>query len=289
MTLELADKYILAIVKEGSISAAARSLNVSQPAISLALSQLEKRLEFEIFQRKTSPLKPTKAGNIYIEYVKSQCELIDDCFQKINDLDNSKPSTIRLGGSTAYTESILVPAIIKFHQNNPNHIIKVCTAYQSELMQMTVNGELDGFVSTSEDLSYPLKTVFLKREKLFLCHSKLTNSESETCTADKMDMIFMEPDQPLQQTIRSYIQECDLNITSHITVNQVSTALRLMEGGNCSAILSEDACRLIFDHDSVVMKPLPKKYNNRALYFAYNDSRYFSKSMKEIIKYCKGE
>ena len=65
--MELAAKYVYEVYKEKSFSRAAKSLYVSQPALSSTVSRLEKELGFRIFDRATMPLTLTPQGRIYIE------------------------------------------------------------------------------------------------------------------------------------------------------------------------------------------------------------------------------
>ena len=114
MDIEVIDRYIPVIASEGTISAAARKLGLSQPAVSLALTQLEKKLGFAVFDRSTSPLKPTPAGKIYIAYLKKQSMLIADCFKEISELNGSGEYGFKLGASAIYTEALLLPSMISF-------------------------------------------------------------------------------------------------------------------------------------------------------------------------------
>ena len=50
-----------AVYEHGSLSAAARALGVSQPALSRALAKLEEELGAALFQRHTRALRPTEA------------------------------------------------------------------------------------------------------------------------------------------------------------------------------------------------------------------------------------
>ena len=55
------------IVEMGSFSAAARHMNVGQPAVSKTVSHLEERLGVRLLMRSTRGLRPTEAGQTYFE------------------------------------------------------------------------------------------------------------------------------------------------------------------------------------------------------------------------------
>ncbi len=60
-------EYIMAVLREGSITAASKKLYLSQPALSQAIKQVEADLGVAIFDRTTDPISLTYAGRRYVE------------------------------------------------------------------------------------------------------------------------------------------------------------------------------------------------------------------------------
>ena len=58
------------VVETGSFSAAARRLNIGQPAVSKTIAHLEKRLAVSLLLRSTRGLTPTEAGLAFFERAK---------------------------------------------------------------------------------------------------------------------------------------------------------------------------------------------------------------------------
>ena len=69
--------YVLSIAETGNLSAAAKELGVSQPALSKYLAELEDELGTELFLRYKKQLYPTAAGKIYLEAAKRRGEPVD--------------------------------------------------------------------------------------------------------------------------------------------------------------------------------------------------------------------
>lgn len=80
-------RYILAIVKEGSMNKAAKSLYISQPNLSSAIRQLERELGFPLFERTGSGMHLTRSGqevyNIALSAYK-QFELLNQFCSSLN-------------------------------------------------------------------------------------------------------------------------------------------------------------------------------------------------------------
>jgi len=283
MDIDASDRYIPVIASEGTISAAARKLGVSQPAMSLALSQLEKKLGFQIFDRQSVPLQLTAEGRIYLHYINLQKQLIDDCNRELAELNSDNVFDFSLGAPAIYTETMLLRAVIAYRKLRRDDHIHIRTAHISRLAESVLNGSLDGFISTSNELPPQLKTIFIKEEQLFFCRRSSGKKDDLNALPDNStELIFMEDDQPLQKIIMLYLKEHDIKCQNHITVNQVSTGLRLMEAGQGTAIIAEDSLGMLKSKKDVVITPLPADRARRKIYFAYNGERFMSEPLKII-------
>ncbi|MGK4578771.1 LysR family transcriptional regulator [Kitasatospora sp. HPMI-4] len=63
--------YLIAIAEEGSISAAARRLHLTQPTLTRQLRDLERRLDVALFTREGRGLTPTSAGRVLVDRARS--------------------------------------------------------------------------------------------------------------------------------------------------------------------------------------------------------------------------
>lgn len=62
--------YLVRLIEKGSFTAAAESLGITQPALSIAIGQLERALEVRLVDRQASPLALTEAGAIFLRYAR---------------------------------------------------------------------------------------------------------------------------------------------------------------------------------------------------------------------------
>ncbi|MBQ9867622.1 MAG: LysR family transcriptional regulator [Lachnospiraceae bacterium] len=283
MDIDASDRYIPVIASEGTISAAARKLGVSQPAMSLALSQLEKKLGVQIFDRQSVPLQLTAEGRIYLHYLNLQKQLIDDCNRELAELNSDNVFDFSLGAPAIYAETMLLRSVISYRKLRSQDHIHIKTAHLTRLAESVINGTLDAFISTSNELPPQIKSIYIKDEHLFFCRRSVPGKNNKSALPDKdSEMIFMEDDQPLQKIINKYLKENGIPYKNHISVNQVSSALRLMEAGQGTAIISEDALGILKSKKNIVITPLPAALSSRKIYFAYNGERFMSEPLKII-------
>lgn len=81
--LEQRVMYFITVIEEGSFSAAARKLYLSQPALSKQISVLEKELNIQLLDRSGYRPVLTKAGTIYYEKVKELKKQYDELLDYI--------------------------------------------------------------------------------------------------------------------------------------------------------------------------------------------------------------
>lgn len=84
-------RLAIRIAERGSISAAARDLDVSASLATRSLAKLEKHAGATLFRRTTRKLEPTEAGRIFVAWAKKSMEGLESTLNHVNDL-GSKPS-----------------------------------------------------------------------------------------------------------------------------------------------------------------------------------------------------
>src|SRR5689334_10753443 len=77
MTIEQL-KYIVAIARSGSLKAAAAEQHVTLPALSQALTNLERELNISLFRRSRTGTTPTEEGNKLIQHAEAVLEKLQE-------------------------------------------------------------------------------------------------------------------------------------------------------------------------------------------------------------------
>lgn len=109
----LAPKLLLALQKSGHLTAAAQSLNVSQPAASKALQRSEALLGVALIKRGERPIALTAEGILLAEYAKQQQGLAHALSQRIQGMKNSGVGTLRIASFGASASTHLLPRLIE--------------------------------------------------------------------------------------------------------------------------------------------------------------------------------
>lgn len=104
-------EYFLKIVEKGSITAAANSLYITQPAISKQLALLEQELRHPLFWRKGKKLVLTPGGELLRKRLQSITQEIGGLRAELDALLNKVAGALRISGG-AYTSAHLLPDLI---------------------------------------------------------------------------------------------------------------------------------------------------------------------------------
>ena len=90
-------RYFWAIANEGSLTRAARRLNVSPSSLSVQLKTLEEQLGHALFERRGRALQLTEAGRIALGYANTVFKSGDELLNTLKGLGPTTRQTLRVG------------------------------------------------------------------------------------------------------------------------------------------------------------------------------------------------
>jgi len=108
------------VVETGSFSAAARRLNIGQPAVSKAIAQLESRLAVRLLLRSTRGLTPTEAGLAFFERAKRAIEESDEADNAARGAASGLSGNLRICAAVTFGRIHIVPHLGPFLDQNPD-------------------------------------------------------------------------------------------------------------------------------------------------------------------------
>jgi DNA-binding transcriptional LysR family regulator len=107
------------VVETGSFSAAARGLNVGQPAVSKTVAQLEERLGVRLLMRSTRGLSPTEAGQSFYDRARRALEEADEAELAARGAGASLTGRLRVCAAVTFARLHVVPHLPKFLAAHP--------------------------------------------------------------------------------------------------------------------------------------------------------------------------
>lgn len=162
--------YITAIADTGSLTAAAKKLYISQPALSQILSKIEQDMGVRLFDRSRYPIIPTYAGEVYLSTARKILALNDDLRHRLFDISAGESGQITLGIPMERAGYMLPRILNRFQEKYPKVRVRMIEDTGFKLMTALEKGEADLLIlpRQAQDLRGPFAGEILYYEKLFL-------------------------------------------------------------------------------------------------------------------------
>ena len=136
------------VIELGSFSAAADRAGVTQPAISLQLRQLERRLGLRLVERVGRRMLPTPAGSDLLVHVRRIQEEMNRALEALAPHQSGAVGRIRIGTGATACIYLLPPVLRRLKEDMPGLEIAVETGNTPDLVRMIEANELDAGLLT---------------------------------------------------------------------------------------------------------------------------------------------
>lgn len=216
------------VANNGNITKASEELNISQPAISKSIKNLESQLGGQLFVRTKRGVILTEEGKEFYKYIKHAIEYINNAENKFSELINLEVGSIRIGVSTTITREFLLPYLEEFHKLYPRIDIQIVTNYTTDLFPMLRNGLLDLILLNLSGKSYGKDIEITKCRKLhdiFVVnenYKELTNKKVSLKTLCKYPLILQAKGSNTREFLDSFTKKYDITLKPNIDIASYS-------------------------------------------------------------------
>lgn len=161
--------YFATIAKAGSLSEAARLLHISQPTLSVFLSNLETGLGTDLFLRNKKKLVLTPAGKIYCDAAERIISVKDQTYQAVHRLSHNLTETIVVG-ATPLRGAVMVAQIFpQFSKRYPDVKLEIKESYMKDLRTHVKEGQASFALASCYDSEEPaFDHIMISKEELLM-------------------------------------------------------------------------------------------------------------------------
>lgn len=287
-------EYFSSIVKEGSLTAAARVCRIAQPSLSQQLRLLEEELGEPLVYRRPRGVEPTDAGRVLMEHagrVLDEARKLRERFEGRREAHAGKISFGMIPTIAPY----LLPLLLKpFREIFPKVDIQIQEAQTSELIHQIVDGSIEfailSDVSAQELKKWSLHVKELFREPLMLAlpgsHPLArANAAPRPDQLAAEDLIHLKDGHCL--TDRT-LKVCRLKrLDSRLECDQLGTALAMVGSGMGFAVVPEFAARS-HEGPSLVFRRFANPVPERTISLLKRRAIPLSKPAKELVNLLQG-
>ncbi|MGI5885204.1 MAG: LysR family transcriptional regulator [Candidatus Spyradocola sp.] len=158
--------YFVTAVEEGSISAAARKLFLSQPPVTAQIKALEEELGCALLVRGARSVRMTEEGRLLYDRAKAMLALRDGAEEEILSRVHSGGGTLRLGVVSSVAGSLLPEWLAAFHEERPLIRFALSEENTYHLLDGLRNGLSEAALVRTPFAAEGLETLPLLREEL---------------------------------------------------------------------------------------------------------------------------
>ena len=161
-------RYVRAVVRTGSVTAAAEAEFVAQPSVSKQLRQLERELGVPLFHRVGRRVVPTEAAVALADCADRVFDEIDAAIAAVSGPDSARGGSLRMCATETVTDNLLPPALAELRRRYPQCHIRVEMLGTDDAVQRVLADEFDMAIVILPLADSRLEITSLLREEVLL-------------------------------------------------------------------------------------------------------------------------
>ncbi|WP_380786403.1 LysR family transcriptional regulator [Sphingomonas sp. R86521] len=224
-----------AVYVNGSVSAAARALNISQPSVSKTLRHAESLLGFELFQRTNSRLVPTEDAHALFESVAGIQDRVHGLREAVRNRRAGAGTTLRISALPSLALGALPTATARFMTMRPDVRFDLQTVHHDDLLRKLYERETDIAIAAEVPRGAPLGQVWLGEGELVVLYREadMPDAPSRVELTQLAGRPFITPaaSGPIGQMFSTELARLGLNLDEVASARTFYIAAALVRAG----------------------------------------------------------
>lgn len=278
------------VAKNGNITKASKELNISQPAISKSIKNLEEQLGGQLFFRTKRGVILTDEGKEFYKYISQAIEYIYNAENKFSDLVNLETGCIKIGISTTLTKEFLLPYLEKFHSLYPKIDIQIVTSYTDDLMTKLKNGLIDILILNLNNKNYGNDIEIIKCRKIqdcFVVGEKFKSLASQELSFNELNnypLLLQAKGSSTREFLDDVAKANNITLKPNIELASYSLVSEFVKIGFGIGYVTRDYVKSAIKNKELFELNLKEKIPNRYIGIALSKNHIPSFSTRKIIK-----
>jgi len=266
------------VYKNSSMTAAAAALNISQPAISKTLGNIEKNLNFKLFLRKGKKLVPTHEADDLFEHA----SVVHSQLKSFNAIANTYKTRsfdfINIGTTPSLAEGIIPEIIEKYNMIKPEVKFNLINLNSIDLIEDRYKPDIDLTICFNAKNSSSSRSVIIKEGSHCLVSPKKFLLDDQVYLKDLSHLPFIEITNLLsfyeESSISNYLKNNSIHMNTLVKTDSYSSALSIVNNQMAISIIDDDTANKADPNKVKISKILDKNFVYR-----------ISAIKKDIVRY----
>lgn len=247
-----------------SISNAAKSLFISQSAVSQAIKQLETQLDLPLFQRTPKGVILTAEGQLLFEYAASAIDLLDVAENKLEAMKNLSYGDLKIGASDTISRYLLLNRLEHFNKLYPKIKLQIVNRTSLEAVSLLKTGKIDlAFINMPIKDNEIVVEKYMDVNDIFVADKKFSTKEYSLVEISKLPLILLEKKSNSRRYVENFFNQNGISISPEIELGSHDLLLEFAKiklGVSC--VIREFSQQYLNNNDLVELKcktPIPKR------------------------------
>jgi DNA-binding transcriptional LysR family regulator len=230
-----------------SVSKAARAHGLSQSAASQALSELEKELGIEVFDRRRRPLDITVAGKIYLDYCREVLRKEEELKAALEQIKQHANGIVRVASIYSVGLSEMSQIEERFQERFPDAELQVQYLRPERVWQAILEDQADlGLMSYAESSREVVALPWRDEEMVVAVapDNPLARYQSIPVSAvEGLPFVGFDDDLPIQEQIDRYLREYKVTVAITLRFDNIEMIKQAVSHGAGISIMPERVMR----------------------------------------------
>lgn len=275
-------EYFVTVVEEGTISAAATKLYMSQPPLSMQINHLESELGCKLFERTSRQIILTEAGKLLYKRSKPLIQMMEVTKNEVIDFEKKNSGTVRIGMISSVSNTDISIMIADYAKEHPGVVLDIYESNTYTLLEHLSEKTIHFGIARTPFVAGTFKQITLAEERIIAVGRK------EFFDPGQKEISIKElTDKPLivyrrwKDIVKEYFESIRLSCNMVCRNDDARTSLLYAEHGLGVALLPLSAVPLQ-SQDIVTCEIIDNPWKTDIV-LLYDDTTYLPNCAKELF------
>ena len=273
-----------------NISAAARKLYISQPAVSKAISKLESNLGIKLFARVPKGVMLTNEGKVLYEKVKLAFQSIEAGEDQVKNMLSGESGQLRIGASNTLIKNALLPYLSEFRKIYPQIHLAVESQSSYKTLSMLSEGKIDigligltnDFKSLPDNIKY---TQISEIEDIFVANPEYINNLPNKDIINHASFLMLDEENLTRKYIDHYLLSNNIEANRIIEATSMDLLVDFAKIGLGIACVIKQFIKDELQTGSLLETSIGIRIPKRSIGFVYYPDSLPSEAVKKFVEH----
>ena len=280
-------EIFIEVVKAKNMSNAAKNLEISQPTVSHAISQIENEYNVKLFDRVSKKLYITDVGLRLYDFAQNILKQFEETVIFLQS--SSTAHNINLGVSSNFSSQFLLEIIDEYEEKKNDVSIRVYVDSREKIIQKLNAGIinlaiLDGDIGVENNSAEP----FFEDEIFIISSKNSTINDKDVLEAEDLKnkkFVLGDLDDYSKKILLNYLREKSIPIDLKFICQNKDMVLNIVKNTDALSIGASST----FSDNELVKHRLSDISIKRTYYLVYHNDAFLKKNLKNFVNFVKNK